>query len=149
MKNLWRVLRRNLFPGVSPRAKMVEAEEVFEDFLIDFGSAGFEGMIGRQGLAGAGFGPDLCPVFGPIAVGIDGGVGGKDGAVEFFVGDAKPGRALVVQVGEGSFFEAIVPGGGGHDGRLADEGPGVGRDVGEIVGGVDALGDGVDPIRWI
>jgi hypothetical protein len=61
------------------------------------------------------------------------------------VGDFEPGGALVVEVGEGAFFEAGVFGGGGHDGGVAEEGAGFGGDVGEVVSLVDAGSDGVEP----
>jgi len=78
-------------------------------------------VIGREGLAGTGIGPDGGEILGPLACGIGGGVGGEDGAVELFVGEFEPRGALVVEVGEGSFLEAGVFGGGGLDGGLADE----------------------------
>jgi hypothetical protein len=50
-----------------------------------------------------------------------GGVaGGEDGAVELLVGELKPGGALVVEVGEGAFFEAGVVRGGGYALDLID-----------------------------
>ena len=53
------------------------------------------------------------------------------------------GRSLQ-SLGEGAVLEAWVLGGGGHDGGAADEGAGVGWDVGEIIGGVVALGERVN-----
>jgi hypothetical protein len=105
---------------------VVEAEEVGENFLVYFGAFGGAGVIRRQGLTGAGGGVEGGPVFLPVALGVDGGVGGEDGLVEFFVGELEPGGALVVEVGEGAFFE--VGGGGGlcHEGGVADEGAGFG-----------------------
>jgi len=83
--------------------------------LVDFGAAGGEGVAGGEFLAGAGVDPDLGPVFGPMAFGIDGGVGREDGAVEGFVGQRQLGGTLVVQIRQRAFFEAGVFGGGGHD----------------------------------
>ena len=51
-------------------------------------------------MAGAGVEPDFGLVFGPLADGVGGGVGGEDGFVELEVGDFEPGGALVVEVGE-------------------------------------------------
>ena len=96
---------------------MVEAEEVFEDLAVGFGAFLDERMVEREGLAGTGVGPDGGEIFGPMAGGVDGGVGGEDGAVELLVGDFEPSGALVVEIGEGAFFEAGVFGGGGHDGE--------------------------------
>ena len=78
-----------------------------------------------------------------------GGVGGEDGAVEFFVGEFEPGGALVVEVCEGALLEASIFGGGGHDGGLADQGTGLGRYVFKVVGGVDAVGEGLEPFGGI
>jgi hypothetical protein len=66
-------------------------------------------VVGGEGLAGAGVEPDFGPILRPIAGGVGGGVGGEDGFVEFEVGDVEPGGALVVEVGEGAFFEAEGP----------------------------------------
>ena len=68
-------------------------------------------MISGEGLAGAGVEPDVGPVLRPVSGGVGGGVGGEDGFVELEVGDFEPGGALVVEVGEGAFFEAGVFGG--------------------------------------
>ena len=76
-------------------AAAVEAEEVGEDSLIDLGAAGGEGVVGRQGPAGAGVGPDIGEVLAPVPVGVGRGVGGQDGAVEFGVGQPQPGGAAV------------------------------------------------------
>ena len=62
-------------------------------------------------MAGAGVEPDIGPVLRPFQRwpydGFRaGGVGGEDGFVELEVGDFEPGGALVVEVGEGAFFEA-------------------------------------------
>ena len=109
-------------------ARKVEAEEVFEDFFVDLGAFRSQRMIGREGLAGAGVEPDFGPVFGPVSGGVGGCVGGEDGFVELKVGDFEPGGALVVEVGEGAFFEARIFGGGGHDGGVAEEWAGFSSD---------------------
>jgi len=88
---------------------------------VGFGTFLGEGGVGGEGAACAGVGPDRGEVFGPVACGVGGGVGGEDGAVELFVGEFEPGGALVVEVGEGAFFAAGVFGGGGLDGGLGDE----------------------------
>ena len=75
-------------------------------------------MVGGEELAGAGVEPDVGPIFGPVSGGVGGGVGGEDGFVELEVGDFEPGGALVVEVGEGAFFEAWVFGGGGQLGGV-------------------------------
>lgn len=54
--------------------------------------------------AGGGFGPDLGPSFIPIALRIDGRIGGQDTAVELFVGQSQPGRPLVGGIGQRPLF---------------------------------------------
>ena len=61
---------------------------------INFRPPGRKRMLGRQRLAGAGFGPDLCPGFVPLAGGVGGRIAGEDGAVELFVAEAQPGASL-------------------------------------------------------
>jgi len=130
-------------------ARKVHPEQVGKNLLIHLPAARGLGMIGGQRLAGAGVAPDLGPVFGPAAFGVRGGIGGQDGPVQCLMGQAEPRGPLVVKVGEGPLFQAGILGGNGHDHRLADERPGLGRHIGKVLGQIDALGDGVDPFRGI
>ncbi len=59
-----------------------------ENFLVGCGarSADWGGGL-WEGLAGSGFGVEGGRVFLPDSFGVDGVVGGVDGAVEFFVGE--------------------------------------------------------------
>ncbi len=102
-------------------------------------------MVGGKGLPGAGVEPDLGPGFFPAAGWVGGGVGGQYGLVEFLMGVLQPGGALVIKIGEGVFLETGVPGGGGHDRRLANQSPGVFRYVFEFILLADFFGDRVDP----
>lgn len=81
---------------------------------------------------------------------VGGGVGGEDRLIEGLVGEAEPGGAFVVEVGEGALFEFGVLGGGGVDRGLADEAAGLLAadfgDIGEVVLGVDLGGDLLDPL---
>lgn len=109
---------------------VVEGEEGGEDLLFGLGTEVGQGVgfvvDGWEGLAGAGGFEDFGPGGGPASVWIGGGVGVENGAVEGQVGEAEPGGAFVVEVGEGAFFEFGVLGGCRIDGGLADEALGLG-----------------------
>ena len=65
------------------------------------------------------------------------------------MGKFEPGGALVVEIRERAFLEAGIFGGGGHDGGLADQGESLGWDVFKLIGGVDAVGERLEPFEGI
>jgi hypothetical protein len=60
---------------------MVETEEIRENFLVYFGASGGLGVLWRERGAGAGFGVEGGPIFGPVSCG--GKAAGLDGLVHF------------------------------------------------------------------
>ena len=128
---------------------MIQPQQVFEHPPVNFSPSCSQRVGYWRRLAGTGILPNFGPGFVPLPGWVGGGVGGEDGFIQLLVREFQPGGAFVVEVRQRPLLEARVFGGGGEDGRAADEGAGVGRDVGEIVGGVDPGGQRIDPLRRV
>jgi hypothetical protein len=57
-------------------AAEAEVEEVGENLAVDMGAVLGQRVVSGEGIGGAGVGPGDGPIGGPVAIGVDGGVGG-------------------------------------------------------------------------
>jgi len=82
----------------------VQTQQVRQDFYRSR-PAWRKGVIGGEGLARAGVGPDFRPSLRTTRLWINRGIRRQDGTVELLVRDSQPTWALVVQVGQCPLLE--------------------------------------------